>query len=103
MLWILIGAISEVVWALGLKYSTGNVWEILGIGVALGISAFCLVQACKKMEASVVYAVFVGLGSAFLTTIDMFINSLNLSKLVLIVVLLCGVMGIKFLDKGVAK
>ncbi len=95
---ILVGVVFEVIWALGLKYAVHSVWGICGIVFSLGISSFCLIWACKKMEVGVVYAVFVGLGSAALMGIDLMVLGLDWMKLFLIITLLCAVIGIKLLD-----
>lgn len=95
MIWIFIGAFFEVLWALGLKYATGSIIGIFGIVLCVICSFFCAIQACKKMEVGSAYAIFVGLGAAALTSIDMFINGLHYAKLFLIFILLCGVLGIK--------
>ncbi|WP_104696886.1 MULTISPECIES: DMT family transporter [unclassified Helicobacter] len=99
MVWILLGVAFEILWALGLKYTTQNIWEIIGIALCVLSSSLCLIQACKKMEVSIVYTIFVGLGAGLLTCIDMWINNFSLKKLVLIITLLCGVMGLKLLSR----
>lgn len=97
MVWILIGVFFEVIWALGLKYATGNIIAVIGIACCVLASSLCLILACKRMEASIVYTVFVGLGTAFLTGIDMFLHTFSWEKIILIFTLLSGVIGIKYL------
>lgn len=55
-----------------------------------------LILACKKLEVSVAYAIFVGLGSAGLVGIDMFLIGLEWKKLVLLSILLIGILGLKY-------
>lgn len=57
--------------------------------VAVVASFVLLIMACKKLEVSVAYAVFVGLGSARLVGIEW-------KKLFLLCVLLVGIVGLKY-------
>lgn len=90
------GAICEIYWAYGLKHFMGSFWGIASVILALIASFSLLVLACKRLEVSVAYAVFVGLGSAGLVGIDMFLGELEPKKLALVCVLLVGVVGLKY-------
>lgn len=64
-----------------------------------------MIMAGKKLPVGTVYAVFVGLGTAgtVFSDIVFFGEPFKLAKLILIVVLLAGVMGLKLVtnDKGI--
>lgn len=100
MIWVFLGVMFEVLWALGLKYAVDNILGMIGIAFCVLSSSICLIQACKKMEVSIVYTIFVGLGTGVLTTIDMSLNTFSLKKLILIITLLCGVIGLKLLSRN---
>lgn len=97
MLYIIIGVIFEVYWAWGLKHIAKDLWGILSIGVSLTISFYCFIRACQKMEVSVAYAIYTGLGASGLVLIDMFSIGLNLYKILLMITLLMGIVGIKII------
>lgn len=96
-------ACLEVVWVIGLKHASAP-WEWLVTGMALLVSFYTLVAASSKLPAGTVYAVFVGLGTAGTVLMDMiwFGEPFKLLKLVLILVLLAGVIGLKLVtgDSG---
>ncbi|MFK4567637.1 DMT family transporter [Enterococcus sp. UD-01] len=98
MNWIqlIIGAFFEVLWVIGIKHSS-SWWEYLLTGIVIFISFYALIHAGKTLPVGTAYAVFVGLGTAgtIITGILFFGEELKISKLVLIVVLLIGVMGLK--------
>lgn len=98
MIHIIIGVIFEVYWAWGLKHITKDFWGILSIATALLISFYCFICACKKMEVSIAYAIYTGLGSLGLVMIDMFSMGLNPYKLILMASLLLGIIGIKLTE-----
>lgn len=88
--------ICEIYWAYGLKHFTQSVFGITSVILAVFVSFSLLILACKKLEVSVAYAIFVGLGSAGLVGIDMFLIGLEWKKLVLLSILLIGILGLKY-------
>lgn len=97
---IIIGGIVECFWVSGLKYANSFA---LYIFTALGIliSFTCGMLAMKKIEVSVAYAVFVGIGTAGVVLMEMFYfgQDFSLLKIVLIVILVVCVVGLKFASK----
>ena len=93
---VLLGALFEVFWVIGLKHADGF-WTWTGTGIAIFISFYLLIMAGKKLPAGTVYAVFVGLGTAgtVLAGILFFNEPFRLEKILLILVLLTGVIGLK--------
>lgn len=103
---LFVGAFFEVLWVIGMKHST-TWWEILITIVLIFISFYALIHAGETLPVGTAYAVFVGLGTAgtVITGILFFGEPFKLLKIVLILVLLIGVVGLKMLtgDKGGSK
>lgn len=103
---VIIAAVFEVVWVIGLKHAS-SVGEWAFTVVAIIISFYVMINAGKKLPVGTVYAVFVGLGTAgtVLSELVLFEEPFKIEKLLLISVLLIGVIGLKIVsgnesDKG---
>lgn len=97
---VLIAAVFEVLWVIGLKHADSfGTWA--GTAVAIFISFYLMIMAGKKLPVGTVYAVFVGLGTAgtVFSEILFFGEPFKVEKLVLILILLGGVMGLKLVTK----
>ncbi|WP_300448656.1 multidrug efflux SMR transporter [uncultured Helicobacter sp.] len=97
---VLFGGMIECFWVSGLKYADSfALYMLTGIGII--VSFCCAVMAMKKIEVGVCYAVFVGIGTAgiVLTEMLVFDEPFSLAKISLIVLLLIGVVGLKFQAK----
>jgi paired small multidrug resistance pump len=101
---VIIAAIFEVLWVIGLKHADG-IWEWTGTIIAIYISFYLMIMASKHLPVGTVYAVFVGLGTTGTVLADfMFFEvPLNLPKVILILILLAGVMGLKLVTKDNVK
>lgn len=97
---VFLAAFFEVFWVIGLKHAD-NLWAWFGTAIAILISFYALIMAGKKLPVGTVYAVFVGLGTAgtVFSEIVFFGEPLKLVKLLLIVLLLCGVIGLKLVSE----
>lgn len=93
-------AVFEVMWVIGLKHAS-TMWEWLITVVAIIISFYVMISASTKLPVGTVYSVFVGLGTAGTVVADMvlFGEPFKLMKLVLVVILLGGVIGLKMVTK----
>ena len=93
-------AVFEVMWVIGLKHAS-TMWEWLITVVAIIISFYVMISASTKLPVGTVYSVFVGLGTAGTVVADMvlFGEPFKLMKLVLVVILLAGVIGLKMVTK----
>lgn len=93
---VVIAAFFEVFWVIGLKHAN-DFWTWAGTAIAIFISFYLMIMAGRKLPVGTVYAVFVGLGTAgtVLSEILIFGEPFKVEKILLIVVLLVGVIGLK--------
>ncbi|RDW17214.1 DMT family transporter [Oceanobacillus chungangensis] len=101
---VIIAAFFEVFWVIGLKHAD-NFWTWTGTVIAIIISFYLMIMAGKKLPVGTVYAVFVGLGTAGTVFADIvfFGEPFKLAKVILILVLLAGVIGLKLVTKDNVK
>jgi len=93
---VFIAALFEVFWVIGLKHAdTPLEWG--GTIIAIIVSFYGLIIAGHELPVGTVYAVFVGLGTAGTTAADIlfFGEPFKLEKILLIILLLVGVIGLK--------
>ncbi|MFC3040823.1 DMT family transporter [Virgibacillus xinjiangensis] len=98
MRWLLvvIAAIFEVMWVVGLKHADSILtWALTVLGII--VSFALLVHSGKKLPTSTVYAVFVGLGTTGTIIMEMawFGQPFSWAKVGLIALLLVGIIGLK--------
>ena len=93
---LMVGSFFEVLWVIGMKYSS-NVWQFFFTIVAIVISFYALIYASRTLPVGTAYAVFVGLGTAgtVLAASLCFGEALGGIKIGLIALLLAGVIGLK--------
>jgi len=102
---VVAAAFFEVFWVIGLKHAY-DFWTWAGTIISIVISFYVLIMAGRKLPVGTVYAVFVGLGTAgtVLSEIIFFGEPFKMSKILLIVLLLAGVIGLKLVtDDQVEK
>lgn len=93
---VFIAAFFEVFWVIGLKHADDPLsWA--GTILCIAVSFYLMIMAGKVLPVGTVYAVFVGLGTAgtVLSEIIFFGEPLKLSKIILVLILLLGVLGLK--------
>lgn len=104
MAWIylLIAGMTEIVWAIGLKFADGftNVAPSLVTLVFIVISFLLFAIAMKTIPIGTAYAVFTGIGAAgtAILGIWLFNENASLEKLFFLSLLLFGIIGLKMLD-----
>ena len=101
---VVIAAFFEVFWVIGLKHAD-DFWTWTGTVIAIIISFYLMIMAGKKLPVGTVYAVFVGLGTAgtVFSDIVFFGEPFKVAKVLLILVLLGGVVGLKLVTKDTDK
>jgi paired small multidrug resistance pump len=97
---VFIGAFFEVLWVIGFKHANG-LWTWTGTVISIIISFFVIILAGRKLPVGTVYAVFVGLGTAgtVLSEIIFFGEPFKVEKIILILLLLAGVIGLKLVTE----
>lgn len=97
---VIIAAFFEVFWVIGLKHAD-NIWAWTGTIIAIIISFYLMIMAGRKLPVGTVYAVFVGLGTAgtVFSEILFFGEPFKVEKVLLILILLAGVIGLKLVTK----
>ena len=99
---VLLASLLEVFWVIGLAHAD-EFWEWVGTIIAIAICNYLLIKATTVLPTGTVYAVFVGLGTAgaVLSEILFFDVPFNIIKILLIILLLVGVIGLKLVtDSG---
>ena len=101
---VYIAALFEVLWVIGLKHAD-DFWTWTGTIIAIIVSFYLMIMAGKKLPVGTVYAVFVGLGTAGTVFSDIlfFDEPFKLAKVLLILVLLGGVVGLKLVTQDSDK
>jgi paired small multidrug resistance pump len=100
-IYIFVGVIFEVIWVTGLKHSD-TTWTWIATVIAIYISFHLVISASTKLPVGTVYAVFTGMGTAGTVIVEMlfFGEPFQLLKVFLILLLLSGVFGLKFVTSG---
>lgn len=103
---LLIAAILEVFWVIGLTYAD-SFWTWTTTIILIIISNYLMIMVAQQLPASTVYAVFVGLGAGgtVVAEILFFGEAFKWSKIGLIAILLFGVVGLKLVtdDKQIER
>lgn len=103
---VFIAAGFEVLWVIGLKHAY-DLWTWLGTAAAICVSFFMMIRAGRTLPVGTVYAVFVGMGTAGTVFADIvfFGEPFQWLKVLLILLLLGGVVGLKLVthEKGEEK
>jgi paired small multidrug resistance pump len=99
-LYVLIGGVMEVGWVSGLKYST-TWWHWALTIIVIAISFDLIIRAARVLPLGTVYAVFTGLGTGgtVLTEMLLFGEPFSWTKIMFILLLMGGVVGLKLITK----
>ncbi|EKU48976.1 DMT family transporter [Staphylococcus massiliensis] len=93
---VFVAGFVEVIWVTGIKYSD-NLIEWLLTGMFITLSFYLVISACKTLPVGTVYAIFVGMGTLGTILFDFFFTNepFNITKMVLIIILIVGIVGLK--------
>lgn len=98
-LYLFIAGIFEVVWAIALKYSEGfsKFWPSAITVVGMAISIYFLALALKTLPIGVAYAIWTGVGAigTVILGIILFDESKDLLKIIFILLIVTGIVGLK--------
>jgi quaternary ammonium compound-resistance protein SugE len=98
-LYLIFAGLFEVCWAIGLKYTNGFTKLVPSVFtlVTLAISMFLLSKAAEVLPIGTAYAVWVGIGAlgAAILGICLFQESIALSRLIFLGMLLISLIGLK--------
>ncbi|MCM2677439.1 DMT family transporter [Alkalicoccobacillus plakortidis] len=100
-LFVFLAGFLEIFWVSGLKHADNYV--LWGLTILVIITSFCLLTyASKTLPIGTLYAVFAGIGTAGTVIVEMIVfgEPFNLYKILLIVILLSGVMGLKMISSS---
>ncbi len=103
--WIIlfIAGLFETGWALGLKYSDGftRLWPSVITVISMAISVWLLSQSLKVLPVGSAYAVWTGVGATFTAILGIFLfnESKDVLKILFILMIVGGLVGLRFLGK----
>ncbi len=105
--YLILAGISEIVWAYGLKMSHGFSvlnWSVFSIAFMI-VSFYLFARALKAIPIGTAYAVFTGIGAAGTAVIGMLFlqEDVNPIKTISLIVLICGIVGLKLIDSKPRK
>jgi quaternary ammonium compound-resistance protein SugE len=102
MAWVylLIAAVFEVGWAVGLKYTDGfsRLWPSVFTLIAMAVSMFFLALSVRTIPVGTGYAVWTGIGSVGTATLGviLFSEPLTAWRAACLLLIIGGVVGLKF-------
>lgn len=100
---LFIAAALEIAWAVGLKYADGftRLWPSVGTIAAMIGSMGLLALAARGLPIGTAYAVWTGIGAAgtAIAGIFLFEESASAARLACLVLIVAGVVGLKFFAK----
>ena len=93
---VFVATIFEVLWVIGLKYSS-NIIEWITTIIFIALTFVLLTYAGKKLPISTTYTVFTGIGTVGTILVDIvfFGEELSMIKILFILLLIIGVVGLK--------
>lgn len=96
---LILAGIFEIFWATGLKYSEGftKLTPSIVTIVTMSISFYLLSLSLKSLPLGTAYAIWVGIGTigTVIAGIFLFNESINLIRLISIILILLGIIGLK--------
>jgi quaternary ammonium compound-resistance protein SugE len=101
MAWIilLVAGLTEIGWAVGLKYTDGftKLWPSIGTGLSMVLSVVLLGIALKTLPLGTAYAIWTGIGTVGTAILGMYLfgESAAALRLVCIGLIVAGIVGLK--------
>ncbi|NOJ71699.1 DMT family transporter [Paenibacillus alvei] len=100
-MYVILTCLFELLWVFGFNVAS-SWWHwaiILGI---ITVDFHFLAKACEKLPTGTVYAIFAGAGTVGTALMDVlfFGGSLSIGKIVFMIMLIAGVIGLKLADQA---
>jgi quaternary ammonium compound-resistance protein SugE len=99
-LYLFLAGLSEVGWAIGLKYTEGfsRLFPSLFTVIAMAVSLALLGLALKSLPVGTAYAVWTGIGAVGTAALGIFLfgEPATAARLICIGLIVCGIAGLKF-------
>jgi quaternary ammonium compound-resistance protein SugE len=108
MAWIslLIAGLFEIGWAIGLKYTDGfsKLWPSVWTVASMIVSLLFLEYALRTLPVGTAYAIWVGIGAVGTAILGMWLfnESRELARIVCLLLIVAGVIGLKFVTPNPA-
>ncbi len=105
MVWFLLflAGVAEAGWAVGLKYTEGftRLWPSLATVSAMAVSFFLLSRTLQVIPVGTAYAVWTGIGATGAAILGMILfgESRALARILCILLIVSGVVGLKVFSK----
>lgn len=106
MAWVmlLVAAMLEVGWAIGLKYTHGftRLWPSVFTLTAMAVSMYLLAMAARTLPIGTAYAVWVGIGAVGTAILGMmlFNEPRDPARIACLALIIAGVLGLRLLDSS---
>ena len=106
MAWLLLfsAGLAEIVFALSLKFNEGftRLWPSILTMVSGGSSFYLLMLAIKSLPLGTAYAVWTGMGAVGVAIVGIFLfkESADLYRLLSIMLVISGIVGLKLTDSA---
>lgn len=103
--WVIlfIAGLFETGWAIGLKYSEGfsRVWPSVFTVISMAISVWLLSISLRVLPVGSAYAVWTGIGATFtaILGIILFNESRDVLKILFILMIVAGLIGLRLISK----
>ncbi|MYL34638.1 QacE family quaternary ammonium compound efflux SMR transporter [Pontibacillus yanchengensis] len=102
--YVLIAGLIEIIWVLSMKLSDGftNLIPSVVTVVAIVISFYFVSKSMEALPVGTAYAVFTGIGTIGAVVIEFVMtpDMMNVWKVFFILLLVIGIIGLKFTDKS---
>jgi quaternary ammonium compound-resistance protein SugE len=101
---LVVAGLTEIGWAVGLKYTEGftRLWPSVWTVAAMVVSLYLLAVAARSLPIGTAYTVWVGIGAAgtAILGIMLFDESRELLRLACVGLIIAGVIGLGLLEPG---
>lgn len=99
-LYVALTSFFELVWLYGFNVAS-SWWHWLFIVIFIFIDFHFLTKACEQLPTGTVYAIFAGIGTVGTALMDVYLfgGQLSFGKIIFILILVVGVIGLNLADK----